>query len=615
MSKSRLMVGVVVLGVALAAGAAFAIPRLLAGPAPSGSGAVVPAEFGSVTAEVAVEGVIPGSDAARWGTVRERSVADAYVDAVAELVHEETENGSYSFSVRIVEADGDPATVESLVEVFYEMGNQVWVVYQHADGTPDSLDVSMAAEGTWSGAYLEPGSGSPAILTMVWPGIGEGEGLYLPVVDRVVFDGGTAAVAKLYSIRVSGDEGARADDQTYVSVPEYMGHDWWEAFQDFTAASLKRNLTDDVKAAVEGFHAGQRLGFDDYVTQSLAYMGSLRQQTLAEVDSSPTFEEGGEATSSEIRAFLRDFYARPLSLPAPPAAAVTTPPAGIPSCPAGMAPVSWTEYDDGSILLCALGGRVSVVYASASPGRAPTAVRFVGDGYVLQFPDGTLTYDGGQVVVQDASGRTSVHRADAAWVVGRGDQAAPAGQAVCPAGSRQISRSTWADGWLLVCGTDQGVPTRLEYSDSRKGQGSSGEVQGGDEAHCADVSGTVACVYRGGGVTLDGEPRQVSRQDWPGPDATEPDSPNLAPGTWVTVLQSLNKRDVPLADAYAMAGQLSAQWGVDVYVFDSSVTPGMNAGYWALTLISFPSNDAARAACSWVGRVPGDECYGRQITG
>jgi hypothetical protein len=99
----------------------------------------------------------------------------------------------------------------------------------------------------------------------------------------------------------------------------------------------------------------------------------------------------------------------------------------------------------------------------------------------------------------------------------------------------------------------------------------------------------------------------------PAPPAAN--QPYVARGRWVAVLDSKDKTDTTLAEARAQAAQIAGAWGVPVDVFDSSTRPGMRPGYWALVLASFDSNEAARAACASVGRVPSDACSGRQITG
>ncbi len=90
-------------------------------------------------------------------------------------------------------------------------------------------------------------------------------------------------------------------------------------------------------------------------------------------------------------------------------------------------------------------------------------------------------------------------------------------------------------------------------------------------------------------------------------------SPATAPdGAWVTVLASLNQDEVTLAKAGARARKLSTS-KAKVYVLDSTRTPGLNPGYWALVLMPFPTRAKAAAACSAVDRSVGGTCYPRLI--
>lgn len=90
-------------------------------------------------------------------------------------------------------------------------------------------------------------------------------------------------------------------------------------------------------------------------------------------------------------------------------------------------------------------------------------------------------------------------------------------------------------------------------------------------------------------------------------------SPATAPdGAWVTVLASLNQDEVTLAKAGARARKLSTS-KAKVYVLDSTKTPGLNPGYWALVLMPFPTRAKAAAACSAVDRSVGGTCYPRLI--
>jgi hypothetical protein len=92
------------------------------------------------------------------------------------------------------------------------------------------------------------------------------------------------------------------------------------------------------------------------------------------------------------------------------------------------------------------------------------------------------------------------------------------------------------------------------------------------------------------------------------------DTPSLA-GQWIIVLDSISQTDGQFSEARSLADSLYGQYGVQVYVIDSSGYAGLNPGWWAVVLIGFSSNEEARAACSTVGRTPGDACYGRKIKG
>ncbi|MBK9696156.1 MAG: hypothetical protein IPO80_01725 [Propionibacteriaceae bacterium] len=92
------------------------------------------------------------------------------------------------------------------------------------------------------------------------------------------------------------------------------------------------------------------------------------------------------------------------------------------------------------------------------------------------------------------------------------------------------------------------------------------------------------------------------------------DTPALAPGSWVTVLESISK-DNDISVAREQAEAIDEEWGVDVDVLDSDVTPGLNPGWWAVVMTGFDSQGAAQEACAGVGRDNGGACYARRITG
>ena len=83
-------------------------------------------------------------------------------------------------------------------------------------------------------------------------------------------------------------------------------------------------------------------------------------------------------------------------------------------------------------------------------------------------------------------------------------------------------------------------------------------------------------------------------------------------GSWVTVLASLDQDETTLAKARARARGLSTS-EASVHVLDSTATPGLNPGYWALVLMPYASRTKAVAACATVGRSAGGTCYPRLI--
>jgi hypothetical protein len=85
-----------------------------------------------------------------------------------------------------------------------------------------------------------------------------------------------------------------------------------------------------------------------------------------------------------------------------------------------------------------------------------------------------------------------------------------------------------------------------------------------------------------------------------------------ASGTWILVLESMPQNEKSLPEAQAVANQLTVP-GYDVVVVDSSTTSGLNGGYWAVSVVSFGSQDSAAAACASFSRAVGPTCYPRAI--
>lgn len=131
----------------------------------------------------------------------------------------------------------------------------------------------------------------------------------------------------------------------------------------------------------------------------------------------------------------------------------------------------------------------------------------------------------------------------------------------------------------------------------------------------AIITGTVLIgLVLGGGLMMTVD--SGSKDNGASPTAsssTAPAGPATAPsGKWVLVLESLPQASTTLPQADAQAQRLSTE-DRSVLVIDSSATPGLNAGYWALVLMPFETRARAAAACADMGRALGGACYPRHI--
>ncbi|MCL2490780.1 MAG: PQQ-like beta-propeller repeat protein [Propionibacteriaceae bacterium] len=196
------------------------------------------------------------------------------------------------------------------------------------------------------------------------------------------------------------------------------------------------------------------------------------------------------------------------------------PPADVPACPAGMTPVSWTKYADGSVLVCSGGSKYSVV---SSQGWKAAKLQWDADGYTITFSNGTLLHAwlGGAFVTVTKGGATT-YIASESWMVSSGTatfQDTPSGVTGCPSGTWPISLSTWDGGWLLVCGTSADAPTSLAYSDgTNQGQGSPVTAVG--NGYCADGPSGQVCAYSAPAmVSIDGVQHSVDNNYFSGSGA------------------------------------------------------------------------------------------------
>ena len=88
---------------------------------------------------------------------------------------------------------------------------------------------------------------------------------------------------------------------------------------------------------------------------------------------------------------------------------------------------------------------------------------------------------------------------------------------------------------------------------------------------------------------------------------------SLSSGSWITVLESMPKSSKSSGQAAAKAASISSRTGVSVSVVDSSSVPGLNSGYWAVSVIGSSSKSEAQRVCASVGRSVGGSCYPRLI--
>lgn len=97
----------------------------------------------------------------------------------------------------------------------------------------------------------------------------------------------------------------------------------------------------------------------------------------------------------------------------------------------------------------------------------------------------------------------------------------------------------------------------------------------------------------------------------PAPAAAADDVADVLPtGHWILVLESKEQSRYSLADVRALA---AADGAPGLLVVDSSATPGLKAGYWAIVYGSFATKSQASDSCYHVNRSAGGRCYPRYV--
>jgi len=98
----------------------------------------------------------------------------------------------------------------------------------------------------------------------------------------------------------------------------------------------------------------------------------------------------------------------------------------------------------------------------------------------------------------------------------------------------------------------------------------------------------------------------------PSTTAALPTIRDLPAGTVISVLQSMPQGEFTEAQAWQRAKELSVS-AHPLVVVDSSSVSGLNAGYWALSVVQRDGVDGA-SICSAYGRAVGGTCYDRRVT-
>jgi len=185
-------------------------------------------------------------------------------------------------------------------------------------------------------------------------------------------------------------------------------------------------------------------------------------------------------------------------------------PVDAPDCPAGMTPLSWTDYSADSVLVCRGSGDYSI---ATSAGLHANRLEFTSGGYKVTFTDGS-TVDAsldGALVAAATNNTTTVYVARESWSFWGGAASftnTPNGLNPCPSSSYAISLSTWDSGWIMVCGSSTSNPTYGEYMDvGFQGASELSSVAYTGTGYCGDDSshGQTVCVYQAPAVVTIGD--------------------------------------------------------------------------------------------------------------
>lgn len=177
-------------------------------------------------------------------------------------------------------------------------------------------------------------------------------------------------------------------------------------------------------------------------------------------------------------------------------------PSGIPDCPKGWTPVSWSSWDGGHTLVCRTSAKASfyIEYVDGTQTYRTDAGTATATGWQTDFAGGpqlSIAFSGALVQASGNGASAIVRYPSEVWNGGQVSSftAAPSSLPSCPAGSWPLSLSTWGGGWLLVCGTAADAPTSLVLGDgSQSVTASSVSYSGG--AYCGQTADARLCAFR-----------------------------------------------------------------------------------------------------------------------
>lgn len=204
---------------------------------------------------------------------------------------------------------------------------------------------------------------------------------------------------------------------------------------------------------------------------------------------------------------------------------VASMPAGIPDCPKGWTPLSWSSWDGGHTLVCRTSAKVGfyLEYVDGSQTYRTDAATASATGWLADIPGGpqlSISLRGALVQVSASGGAPVARYPSQVW--DGADVTAftqpPTGLPGCPSGSWPLSLSTWNGGWLLVCGTAADAPGSLIFNDGGRTitANSASYVNG---AYCGQAAEAKLCAYRSPALVTETPPggsviQHSATQNW-----------------------------------------------------------------------------------------------------